>query len=354
MGEIKNKPVYTMGMKRPGGDYDGQSQRRALLKALLIITALCGMLFFVINSRRGVMILAYLELGAAVASLALYIVVRRTRRLLLWTLLYLIPFLTIMMAALYIPGSSPTVFLWVYIVPVLCHLLLGQRLGLAVSVFYILVALVMFLYKNPAYLHSNQYAEIANITLSLAATLAFAYVYEFSSHRSRSDLMVMASTDPLTRLANLYRFREAFDYEKRRALRLNSPLSVLVLDLDHFKAVNDSHGHKVGDLVLIHVAQRLRERLRGTDLPCRVGGEEFTVLLPDTGRDEAVLVAETLRELIEKQPYRGGRLVIPLSCSIGVAEWGADGDTIDELVEAADQRLYIAKQRGRNQVVAEG
>ncbi len=64
----KNKPVYTMGMKRPGGDYDGQSQRRALLKALLIITALCGMLFFVINSRRGVMILAYLELGAAVAS----------------------------------------------------------------------------------------------------------------------------------------------------------------------------------------------------------------------------------------------------------------------------------------------
>ncbi len=65
-------------------------------------------------------------------------------------------------------------------------------------------------------------------------------------------------------------------------------------------------------------------------------------------------MAETLRELIEQQPYRGGRLVIPLSCSIGVAEWGADGDTIDELVEAADQRLYIAKQRGRNQVVAKG
>ncbi|MBL7251076.1 diguanylate cyclase [Alloalcanivorax sp. C16-2] len=343
-----------MAATRWGGDHNGESQRRALLKALLIITALCGVLFFVINSRRGVMVLAYMELGAAVASLALYVVARRTRRLLLWTLLYLIPFLTIMMVALYIPGSSPTVFLWVYIVPVLCHLLLGQRLGLAVSVFYILVALFLFLHKNPDYLYRGQFAEIANITLSLAVTLAFAYIYELSSHRSRSDLMVMASTDPLTRLANLYRFREAFEHEKRRALRLDSPLSVLVLDLDHFKAVNDTHGHKVGDLVLIHVAQRLRERLRATDLPCRVGGEEFTVLLPDTDRKEAVVVAETLRELIECQPYRGGRLVIPLSCSIGVAEWGTDGDTIDELVEAADQRLYIAKQQGRNQVVASG
>ena len=334
------------------GDHNGESQRRALLKALLIITAVCGTVFFVINSRRGVMLLAYVELGMAIASLVLYAVVRRTRFLMLWTLLYLIPFLTIMMFALYIPGASPTVFLWLYIVPVLCHLLLGQRLGLAVAVFYIVIGVFMFLRKNPEYLHSGQFAEIANITLSLTVSLMFAYIYELSSHRSRADLMVMASTDPLTRLANLYRFREAFEYEKRRAMRLESPLSVLVLDLDHFKMVNDTHGHKVGDLVLIHIAQKLRERLRGTDLPCRVGGEEFTVLLPDTDREKAVRVAETLRELIDSRPYRGGRLVIPLSCSIGVAEWGPDGDTVDDLVEAADQRLYIAKQQGRNRVVA--
>lgn len=343
-----------MGTQLRVSDHSGQSQRRALLKALLIITALGGALFYVINIRRGVIMLAYLELGAAIASLMLFMVVGRTPRLLLWTLIYLIPFLTIMMTALYLPAASPTVFLWIYIVPVLCHLLLGPRLGLAVSAFYILVALGLFLNKYPDYFYRSGYAEIANITLSLAATLAFAYVYENSSQRSRSDLMVMASTDPLTRLANLYRFREAFEYEKRRALRLGTPLSVLVLDLDWFKAVNDTHGHRVGDLVLIHVAECLRERLRATDLPCRVGGEEFTVLLPDTNRDEAVLVAQTLRGLIANRPYQGARLSIALSCSIGVAEWGADGDSIDQLMEVADQRLYIAKQQGRDQVVAEG
>lgn len=343
-----------MGTNLPLSDRSDHSQRRALLKALLIITALCGALFYVINVRRGVLVMAYLELGAAIASLMLFMVVGRTQRLLLWTLIYLIPFLTIMMTALYLPGSSPTVFLWVYIVPVLCHLLLGPRLGLAVAAFYMLIALGLFLHKYPDYLYRSGFAEIANISLSLAATLAFAYVYEHSSQQSRSDLMVMASTDPLTRLANLYRFRQAFEYEKRRALRLGTPLSVLVLDLDWFKAVNDTHGHKVGDLVLIHVAECLRERLRATDLPCRVGGEEFPVLLPDTNREQAVVVAETLRELIGSQPYQAGRLDIPLSCSIGVAEWGTDGDTIEALMEAADQRLYIAKQQGRDQVVAEG
>ena len=327
-----------------------QGQRRALLKALLIITGVSGALFFVINTQRGLHLLATIELVTGAASMMLYVVVSRTRNLRVWTLVYLIPFLTIMMVAMYLPGTSPTVFLWVYIIPVISHLLLGLRLGFAVAVFFMPTAFAIFVIKHPRLLYEFHFASLANILISCAVALAFAYVYERGSEKARAGLMVIASTDPLTRLANLYSFRESFQQERHRAQRYDADLTLLVLDLDYFKKVNDTHGHAVGDQVLIHVANILRRRLRASDLVCRVGGEEFTVLLPDTGLEEAIKVADSLRRLIRDTPYRDQAVTVSLSCSIGVALWGRDGDTLEQLMETGDKRLYQAKQAGRDRV----
>ncbi|WP_157933756.1 GGDEF domain-containing protein [Alloalcanivorax mobilis] len=342
MGESQGDPTH----------YRDRFQRRLLLKTLMITTALSGVLFCVINLQRGVYLLGGLELLASFFSLILLWVIGRTRRLRFWTLVYLLPFLSLMMLAMALPRTLPTVFLWAYIIPVLSHLLLGRHLGLLVASFYMLTALVIFLTKyagNPDFINT---VTMANILISGVATLAFTHAYERGSELTRVDLMRLASTDPLTGLANLYRFRETFEYEKTRAIRLGAPLSLLVLDLDWFKRINDTQGHQVGDRVLIHVAALLRRRLRATDLACRVGGEEFTVLLPDTGLREAGVVAEKLRGLIASEAYRQGDIRVPMTCSIGVAQWQGGNETLDALYRVADARLYSAKQSGRNAVVS--
>jgi diguanylate cyclase (GGDEF)-like protein len=171
------------------------------------------------------------------------------------------------------------------------------------------------------------------------------------ANRSLEDL---ATVDGMTGLRN-YRYFQAFlDREVRRSLRTSSPVSVLMIDVDHFKHYNDTHGHPAGDDVLRQVSRVLKSRLRGIDLPCRYGGEEFAIVLLDTAKERAVRVAEEVRATIEQTPIAneetqpGGRLTI----SVGVATSLSDARTPDDLVKCADEALYEAKRTGRNRVVA--
>ncbi len=169
-------------------------------------------------------------------------------------------------------------------------------------------------------------------------------------------LEALAVTDGLTGLFNRRRFEEVLDLEVRRAQRMGTPLSLLMMDVDHFKVYNDTHGHPAGDEVLRTLARLMRERLRATDIPCRYGGEEFAVILPGTSRTDGLILASDLRLIVEAHPFEheadqpGGRLTI----SIGVAAYPEDAPDEAALVRAADQALYRAKQRGRNRVEAVG
>lgn len=129
-------------------------------------------------------------------------------------------------------------------------------------------------------------------------------------------------------------------------------MSVLLIDLDFFKAINDQHGHDVGDSALVFVARLLSRRLRTTDLVCRLGGEEFGIILTDTSCRRAVQVAEELRQALENSPLIMPDCSISMTMSVGIAQLGVDGDTLRVLLAAADQLLYQAKANGRNQVVA--
>ena len=156
--------------------------------------------------------------------------------------------------------------------------------------------------------------------------------------------------DPLTGLFNRRYLIEFFQREQARALRERTSLALAMIDLDHFKRLNDSHGHLVGDEVLQAVAQHLQDNLRSTDAVFRIGGEEFLLILPDAELDEAVSRVDGLRAQLAASPLptRAGALSVTLSA--GVALWPNHGHTLEELMQAADRALYQAKRDGRDRV----
>ena len=173
-----------------------------------------------------------------------------------------------------------------------------------------------------------------------AELIGLAVTNSESEHRLRA----LAATDPLTGLANHRQFQERLSEEVSRAARYGHPLSLVLLDLDRFKRVNDRHGHQAGDAVLAEVARRMAQIARTGDLAARVGGEEFAWLLPDTDAVGALTLAERMRSAVEAEPFEvAGRL----TASLGVAALGAPGDG-DDLFRRADGALRWAKLAGRN------
>jgi diguanylate cyclase len=162
-----------------------------------------------------------------------------------------------------------------------------------------------------------------------------------------------ALTDLLTELPNRQAWEDRLELEYNRWLRYGHPLSISVLDIDYFKRVNDSYGHKAGDRVLQLVARALRERFRNTDFIARYGGEEFVVLLPDTSLQDAAGVLNEVREHIATLPFHFRTEPVSVTFSAGVTEF-ADDEELEEAFERADQALYKAKDAGRNQVVVAG
>jgi two-component system cell cycle response regulator len=173
----------------------------------------------------------------------------------------------------------------------------------------------------------------------------------------RRDLQTtidMAVTDALTGLHNRRYMESHLQTLLRGAAERDRPLSIQMLDIDHFKAINDTYGHDAGDDVLREFADRVRANVRGIDLVCRLGGEEFVVVMPDTDAALARVVAERVRQRIAAEPFvvSGGTQRIDVTVSIGIATRLA-GDSPDDLVKRADLGLYAAKHGGRNRVVGE-
>ncbi|MHC4884284.1 MAG: diguanylate cyclase [Planctomycetota bacterium] len=160
----------------------------------------------------------------------------------------------------------------------------------------------------------------------------------------------LSTTDELTSLPNRRFFNEAYEAEVRRSIRYNHALSVMMLDIDHFKSVNDTHGHPVGDLVLKELAKIFIDQLRETDIIGRYGGEEFSIVLPETTHQTAFMIADRLRERVSKEIFDPNGLALKITLSIGIA-CGFDDFEADNLLKEADVALYEAKKTGRNKVV---
>ena len=185
-------------------------------------------------------------------------------------------------------------------------------------------------------------------SIVVLVTRAFGVLMLANAHIT-TELRHFAEHDPLTGIYNRRSFGILLDKSIRLMRRMNSPLSLLALDLDHFKRINDSWGHGVGDQALRHFVRLASEHLRHEDVIGRMGGEEFVILLPNTGLEAASGVAERLRALIEAQPLAGPRGPIVLTVSIGVTLVARD-EAQDSALERVDEAMYQAKSNGRNRV----
>jgi diguanylate cyclase (GGDEF)-like protein len=184
----------------------------------------------------------------------------------------------------------------------------------------------------------------------LIGTTLFGFFLRDEKEMENEQLLYeMATHDALTGMDNRYQFRTHLKHHVERGKRHGHSVSMLIVDADHFKAVNDRHGHDIGDKVLIHIARLIEACCRSSELCARWGGEEFTILLPDADLHAAYALGERIRVTVESNPLRQPGTPIYLSVSVGCAEMGI-ADDADTLFKAADNNLLKAKHMGRNKV----
>jgi len=213
-------------------------------------------------------------------------------------------------------------------------------------------AMVALLFRISPHIHqSDVVARLASVPLLFAYPVMIGLIAHRLSRRVRQqnrELAALSRTDGLTRLPNHTAWLEAVEREFARARREERPMAVLMLDLDHFKAINDEHGHPVGDEVLRGFAEVLREALRLPDVPGRYGGEEFGVLLPNCDIAGAEVIAERVRRKVEWAYFAGA---LRITTSVGCAAIQTSDLVAASLIARADRALYAAKAAGRNRAV---
>lgn len=264
--------------------------------------------------------------------------------------------------------------LWCYIYPISSMFLFGKRIGVFWSILMVIAVLVaVAVTEDTIGAYSADF--IWRFVVTYLSVMCIAFWLEHYKNRFQQEALManqklkkeieerkvlegkltkMAHTDPLTNLSNRRYFWQNGIKELERAKRYDIPISLAVLDIDHFKSINDKYGHPAGDEVLRTLSRHCTYILRSTDLLARIGGEEFAFLLLHVSEEEAVIKLEKLRKDIEKLSVKSPLGDIKVTVSIGVASLAKEIVSLDMLYKNADDTLYRAKENGRNQVVLYG
>ncbi|WP_257174094.1 GGDEF domain-containing protein [Colwellia sp. M166] len=200
-----------------------------------------------------------------------------------------------------------------------------------------------------AHAESERQQQNRNIAIFIAAAIVL-FLLLLRQFKIRKALTLLAKTDSLTQLPNRRAFFDNGYIFMEHALRENKELSILMLDIDHFKNINDQFGHDIGDEVICNIAALAGETMRSRDFLARIGGEEFAAILPDANIAQARAIAERIREKIQDKSYQGQQDNIHITVSIGLASIKVVRESFDSLLHAADMAMYQAKANGRNQV----
>lgn len=326
------------------------NHRRSLMRLLFLITGSSLLVFSGLQAVNGFWWVAGIELAASALLFFGFVRLYSSPHLQRWIYGYLTVLFSFFLAIMLFPDASVSAFVWVLMMPVLAYLLLGKREGLLLSVPFMLAGGVIY------YLHLGQVdsaylvIDLLNMTLCGVLMLAFIHLYEVRREEAEQRLVDMAQSDFLTGLANRSNFQSTLARTIAECERSGSGFALVIMDIDHFKLVNDTLGHDAGDLVLKDIAVSLEARLRGTDFVARLGGEEFGLILRDVKSAGAYELMEELRQRIADRELVYGDARVRVTASFGIAHWPEHGRQAETLFRVADRCLYSGKSAGRNRV----
>lgn len=347
----RNNEIEAPGLGRVQVERDVELQlsRRAVWLALLVIGAFVPIDLFV----TGYLLHAGIELAALLLLVLAARLLRSPARLALAQLVGTLAVALTIVVVIFSGRMHDGVLVWLALFPPIPFYLGGVQRGLRLCALFGAIVLgalcVAVLVGGP---NAPTWVAMLNAGGALLAATGLSFLYEQSRGDAQQRLAVAANTDPLTGVANRRGFVEGFEVRRRFVERAGAPMSVLVLDLDHLKPINDALGHAAGDLIIQHVASVLQGVIRAQDLLGRMGGDEFALILPDTTLDGALKLAEKLQVTLRGQP---APVPVPVpgtdpgvSVSVGAAESRPPGPiNLDHLLTAADEQLYLVKHRQR-------
>lgn len=287
-------------------------------------------------------------IGCALA-LAIYAYLQRYKNYQRASLLVVSVLIFILAGFIYLAQGSNYSLIWVTILPPIAYFLLGTTLGTWITalVFVAVLSYVAIVLPGVPAKPFGLGAWLNFAEVLLALFFIFRH-YERSRSEAYARVQAMSLRDPLTGLANRLRLDQDLQTTLTLAQRTNQPTTVIMVDIDHFKRINDKHGHLVGDQVIIQVGAVLRDHVRLTDQVGRWGGEEFLIICPDTNQAGALVVTDKLREALARVDFPQ-QLQVTLSFGIATVTGLA---LPEDILQAADQQLYLAKTNGRNQARA--
>lgn len=328
--------------------------RRSLMRTIFLVTGAALMVFGSLQLLNDQLLLAT---GEFIASGLLFFGryrLRVTPNLERWIYGYLICNFSFAVLILIVPEASITAYVWILMIPVLSYLLLGKRGGFRLSVPFLIAGCLVYALSVESFANAIAIIDLLNLVLCAVLMLAFVHIYETRREDAEMKLFTMAQSDSLTGLANRASFHSTLIRTISESTRSGSGFALVIMDVDHFKLVNDTMGHEAGDRALEQIGKLLTERLRKTDAVGRLGGEEFGLILRDVKPEGAFQLIEELRERIATTEVPYGDAIIRLTASFGIAQFPDHGRNAEALYRAADRCLYVGKQAGRNTVVRAG
>lgn len=328
------------------------SDRRSLMRLSFAVTGLSLAAFAVLQFFND---MPWQTAGELLASAVLFVGavrVNQTRHLQVWVYSYLLALFSFFILIMLVPDASGAAFVWVLMMPVMAYLLLGKKEGPMISAPFMAAGFLAYYHFLGTVDDAGLVIDLLNMVLGGVLMMVFMHLYENRREVAERKLVALAQTDALTGLANRSSFQGSLNRTLAESERSHASFALVIMDIDHFKMVNDTLGHEAGDQVLRHISKTLTERLRATDSVGRLGGEEFGLILRNVASPAAFQLMDELRERIAATELTYGGAAITVTASFGIAYWPNDGRQAHELFRTADRRLYCGKRGGRN-VVAE-
>lgn len=328
--------------------------RRSLMRTLFLVTGSALLVFGLLQFFNQNF---YLGVGELVASALLFFGCSRiqtTVHLERWIYGYLLSGFCFAVLIVVVPEVSITAFVWILMIPVLSYLLLGKKAGFRLSAPFVIAGCLVYALTQDAFTGVMAIIDLLNFFLCAALMMVFIHIYETRREDAEIKLFEMAQNDSLTGLANRASFHSTLARTVAECERSGSGFALVIMDVDHFKLVNDTMGHDAGDHVLGRIGELISERLRGTDSVGRLGGEEFGLILRDVKPEASYELTEELRARIASSEVPYGDTAIRLTASFGIAHFPDHGRSAEALYRVADRCLYSGKSSGRNTVVRAG